>query len=86
MFVTATYLSLAVTNMRADLPSGKAPTTRVRLLADEHAHAAQPAGPQPGQELPPALRRPREALGNAEELTASLVETTARLSPSKGSS
>ena len=29
--LSATYLSRAVASMRADLPSGKAPTTRVRL-------------------------------------------------------
>ncbi len=35
--------------------------------------AAKPAGPQPTQEIPPAPRRLREALGGANDLAAAVV-------------
>lgn len=44
-----------------------------RLVPDDHPHAAQPAGPQPGQEVPPALRRLREALCGADDLAAAVL-------------
>ena len=44
-----------------------------RLVAREHAHAAQAAGPQPREELAPALRRLREALGRAYDLAVPVV-------------
>lgn len=44
-----------------------------RLVADDHPHAAQPAGPQPGWEAPPAPRRLREALRRPDHLAVAVV-------------
>ena len=44
-----------------------------RLVAREHAHAAQPAGLEPRQEVAPALRRLGEALGAADRLAAAVL-------------
>ncbi len=44
-----------------------------RLVADDHPHAAKAAGPQPGQEVPPALRRLREALRGPDDLAVAVV-------------
>ncbi len=43
------------------------------LVAGEHAHPAQSARLQPGEELPPALGRLGEALGRADDLAAAVV-------------
>lgn len=43
------------------------------LVAGEHPHAAQAAGLQPREELPPALRGPREALRGADDLAVVVV-------------
>ena len=50
---------------RADYPR--------RLVPDDHPPAAKAAGPQPGQELPPASRRLREALGGPDDLAVAVV-------------
>ena len=44
-----------------------------RLIAGEHAHAAQPARLQPRQEVAPALFGFREALGAADDLAVSAL-------------
>ena len=44
-----------------------------RLVAGEHAHAAQAAGLQPREELAPALGRLREALRGAYDLAVAVV-------------
>ena len=44
-----------------------------RLVAHEHAHAAQPAGLEPRQEVAPALRRLGEALGAADHLAVAVL-------------
>ena len=44
-----------------------------RLVLDDHSHSVHPAGPQPGQVVPPALRRLREALGNAGGLAVAVI-------------
>lgn len=43
------------------------------LIVGEHAHPAQPARLQPGEELPPALGRLSEALGRADDLAVAVV-------------
>lgn len=53
-------------------PGGRADHTG-RLVAHEHAHAAQPAGLEPRQEVAPALRRLGEALGAADHLAVAVL-------------
>ena len=44
-----------------------------RLVAHEHANAAQPAGLEPRREVTPALRRLGEALGAADHLAVAVL-------------